>query len=425
MSNAQCFELIFLLFLFGDLFLKLYLDARQARSIRLHRDSVPKDFASAISLQAHQKAADYCLERIRFSRIEHVVDLVWLLILTLGGLISFIYRFYYQANGNDLLSQIFIVLTVAFLSALINLPFQWYSAFHIEAKYGFNTMTPARFFKDLLLSAVLGLVIGVPLFAIIFWLWEAAGALWWIWAWLAYVVFNFALLWIYPSFIAPLFNKFTRLPDGEVADRVNALLTRVGFATNGLYVMDASKRSSKANAYMTGFGKTKRIVFFDTLLAKLSPIETEAVLAHELGHYKLRHIIKMMLFSFSLSFVVFFVLDWASGSSWFYEGLGVQLYLGSSPAVALILFFEVLSVFTFPFSPMTSILSRKYEFQADRFAVQNSDGKALASALVKLFKDNASTLTPDKLYSAFYSSHPDAAIRVDAINQEIANASKS
>ena len=326
MSNAQCFELIFLLFLFGDLFLKLYLDARQARSIRLHRDSVPKDFASAISLQAHQKAADYCLERIRFSRIEHVVDLVWLLILTLGGLISFIYRFYYQANGNDLLSQIFIVLTVAFLSALINLPFQWYSAFHIEAKYGFNTMTPARFFKDLLLSAVLGLVIGVPLFAIIFWLWEAAGALWWIWAWLAYVVFNFALLWIYPSFIAPLFNKFTRLPDGEVADRVNALLTRVGFATNGLYVMDASKRSSKANAYMTGFGKTKRIVFFDTLLAKLSPIETEAVLAHELGHYKLRHIIKMMLFSFSLSFVLFFHKFFHSSS---YYGLFYYFYYTS------------------------------------------------------------------------------------------------
>lgn len=419
MNSYKLFETFFLIFLFGNVFLKYYLDVRQAHSIRAHRGAVPTAFSGKISLEAHQKAADYSLENLKFRQLNRLVSLGFILIATYGGLIEWVYLLFTGWLGSDICSQILIVFSYALISALIDLPFSWYSTFSIEAKYGFNKTTKARFFKDLLLSSALSLILGVPILAVVFWLWNAAGSFWWVWAWAAYLLFVLFVQWVYPAFIAPLFNKFTPLPQGDVKTRLTSLLERIGFASNGLYVMDASKRSAKGNAYMTGFGKNKRIVLFDTLLSKMTSEETEAVLAHELGHYKLHHIYKMMAVSFVFSLIFFGVLALLSDCSWFYEGLGVTLSEGPSHGVALLLFSIAAPVFLFPLSPLTSRFSRKHEFEADAFAARFSNGSALISALVKLFSDNAATLTPDPLYSAFYSSHPDAAIRIAAIQKEM------
>lgn len=415
------FSIIFIVFLVVDTCLKLWLDKREINSILKNRSAVPEAFAQKITLKAHQKAADYSVEKIRFAQNERWASLLFLLIATFGGLIQIIYDFFTSWLGTGIWAQILIVGLFALISSFIDLPFSWISQFKIEEKYGFNTMKQSQFFKDLGLSAILSIALGLPLLAVIFWLWQAAGSLWWLWAWGFYVVFNFAVLWIYPNFIAPLFNKFENLPEGDLYNKINQLLQRVGFESNGLYIMDASKRNAKGNAYMTGFGKNKRIVFFDTLIKKLTPEEIEAVLAHELGHYKLKHIYKMMAVTFALAFIIFALLDLASEANWFYEGLGVVLNEGNSHGVALILFSLVLPVFTFPFTPLSSFSSRKHEFEADRFAIENADGKSLISAFVKLFSDNASTLTPDPLYSAFYSSHPDASTRINAIEKILKN----
>ena len=309
MNSAAAFEIVFILFLFGNFVLKYYLDRRQVQSILSNRGAVPLAFAGKISLEAHQKAADYSVERIKFGQLTRITDLGSVLIATFGGLIQWIYGEVYGWFGADILAQIVIILGYALLSSLIDLPFSWYSTFRIEAKYGFNTTTPARFVKDLLLSGILSLILGIPILSAVLWIWNAAGAFWWFWAWLAYIFFILAVQWIYPTFIAPLFNKFTPLPEGELKSRLEGLLSRIGFASKGLSVMDASKRSAKGNAYMTGFGKNKRIVLFDTLLSKMTPEETEAVLAHELGHYKLHHIYKMMAFSFIFSLLFFWILS--------------------------------------------------------------------------------------------------------------------
>lgn len=419
MNSYKTFETLFLFFLFGNVFLKYYLDLRQARAIRANRNEVPSAFAGKISLAAHQKAADYSLENLKFRQLNRLVSLGFILIATYGGLIEWIYLLFTGWLGNGIFSQILIIFAYALISGLIDLPFSWYSTFHIEAKYGFNTTTKARFFKDLLLSTALSLCLGVPILAVVLWLWDASGSFWWVWAWAAYLIFVLFVQWLYPAFIAPLFNKFSPLPEGELKTRLTSLLERIGFSSKGLYVMDASKRSAKGNAYMTGFGKNKRIVLFDTLLSKMTPEETEAVLAHELGHYKLHHIYKMMAVSFFFSLIFFGILAYCAGCSWFYEGLGVTLSEGSSHGVALLLFSIAAPVFLFPFAPLTGSFSRKHEFEADAFAVRFSSGSALISALVKLFSDNAATLTPDPLYSAFYSSHPDAAIRIAAIQTEM------
>ncbi|MCD8338773.1 MAG: M48 family metallopeptidase [Burkholderiales bacterium] len=412
---AISFAVVFLCFLALDTGLKFWLDARQIKSVEDHREEVPKAFAKKITLEAHRKAADYTIAKIKFVQKERWVGLAVILIATFGGLIEFIYMNVTEWLGNGILAQIIIVGAFSLFNELVDLPFSWAAQFGLEQKFGFNTMKPAQFFKDLALSTTLSVIIGVPLLALIFWFWQAAGSYWWLYAWIAVVVFTLGLQWFYPTFIAPLFNKFQNLPEGPLYDRINSLLKRVGFESNGLFVMDASKRNAKGNAYMTGFGKNKRIVFFDTLINKLSPEETEAVLAHELGHYKLKHIFKMMGVSFLLTFIIFAVLNWVSTAPWFYEGLGVTLAEGESHGVALILFFLALPVFTFPFTPLTSIFSRKHEFEADRFAVKNSSGPALITALTKLYSDNASTLTPDRIYSAFYSSHPNAMARINAI----------
>lgn len=415
------FSIIFIVFLVINTCLKLWLDKREIASILRHRSAVPEAFAQKITLQAHQKAADYSIETIRFSQKERWVSLLFLLIATFGGLIQQIYDFFTAWLGNGIWTQISIVGVFALISSLVDLPFSWISQFKIEEKYGFNTMKKSQFFKDLGISTLLSIALGLPLLAVIFWLWQVAGSLWWLWAWTFYVAFNFVVLWIYPNFIAPLFNKFENLPEGDLYNKINFLLQKVDFESNGLYVMDASKRNAKGNAYMTGFGKNKRIVFFDTLIKKLTPDEIEAVLAHELGHYKLKHIYKMMAVSFVFAFVVFALLDFASEADWFYKGLGVVLNDGTSHGVALILFSLVLPVFTFPFTPLASLSSRKHEFEADKFAVENANGRSLITALVKLFSDNASTLTPDPVYSAFYSSHPDASTRINAIEKILRN----
>ncbi len=412
------FSIVFIIFLVLGTILKLWLEARQVRSIERNRNSVPSAFAEKISLAAHQKAADYTIAKIRFIQKERWTSLALLLVATFGGLIQFIYDFVIQWLGSGLFAQIIIVGAFAFVNALIDVPFSWAAQFKLEASFGFNTMTKEQFFRDLMLSTSLGVLIGFPLLAVIFWFWSATGSWWWFLAWLFVVLFTLVLQWVYPTFIAPLFNKFENLPPGELYDRINRLLQKVGFESNGLYVMDASKRNAKGNAYMTGYGKNKRIVFFDTLINKLTPEETEAVLAHELGHYKLKHIFKMMGISFILTFVIFWALNLVSQADWFYEGLGVVLDKGESHGVALLLFFLVLPVFTFPFTPLSNLASRKHEFQADEFAVKNSSADGLISALVKLYGGNASTLTPDPIYSTFYSSHPDASDRISAIQEK-------
>lgn len=419
MSDTKLFESLFLIFFFTGLALKYYLDMRQLKSVRTHRGAVPASFTERVTLQAHQKAADYTTECIRYGFLARLVSAAVVLLLTYGGILEDLYLFFTGLLGNSLWAQVLIVLGAGLISEVVDIPFSAYETFRIEARYGFNTTTVSRFIKDLGLSFVLSLVLGVPLLLVIFSLWDTAGSLWWLWAWGVYLIFNLAVLWIFPTFLAPLFNKFTPLPAGELSDRLHALLDRVGFSSKGLFVMDASKRSAKGNAYMTGFGKNKRIVLFDTLIEKLSAAETEAVLAHELGHSKLNHVIKMMAVSFLISLPVFWGLSVISECSWFYEGLGVTMSEGPSHAVALILFTIALQVFLFPISPLTHRSSRRHEYEADAFAVKHSDGRALISALVKLFSDNASTLTPDALYSAFYASHPDASLRIAALEKEI------
>lgn len=411
------FGFTFLFFLVLNFFIKFWLDCRQIRSVRSHRDCVPHAFVSKISLFSHQKAADYTITSIRFTQKERFASLIFLMISTFGGLINWLSQTCENLVGPGIVSQLLIVVSFSVINTLCFLPFSWYSQFSIEERFGFNTQTKSRFFKDLGLNIILSAIIGLPFLTLLFYLWEVAGPSWWIWAWLFYVIFNLALLWIYPTFIAPIFNKFTPLPEGELKKRVDSLLDRIGFENNGLFVMDASKRSAKGNAYMTGFGRNKRIVFFDTLLSKLEPAEVEAVLAHELGHYKLKHIQKNMLVSFTVSFVFFALLAYLAQCAWFYEGLGISYQPENYQASALLLFFFVLPVFLFPLTPLTNKLSRKHEFEADHFAVCNSNGDSLISALVKLFNDNASTLTPDSIYSLFYSSHPDASTRIEAIRR--------
>lgn len=407
------FEALFLAFLTVNVVLKFWLDTRQIRSVMEHLGEVPKAFRESVSIESHRRAAHYTVEVIRQEQKQRLVGVMFLLFATVGGLIDVICKGWFTLLGTDIHGQAAIVVTFVVLSSLIDLPFSWIRHFRIEEQFGFNKMTQGRFWKDLALSTVLSSVIGIPLLYVVLYLWNAAGDLWWLYAWLVYISFSLLLLWVYPTFIAPIFNKFQKLPEGELADRVNALLERIGFESNGLFVMDASRRSAKGNAYMTGFGKNKRIVFFDTLLSSLTVDETEAVLAHELGHYKLHHIVKRMAVSFVVSLVLFALLAYLASCPWFYQGLGVTYNAEGFEAAALLLF----SVFLFPFAPLTSKLSRKHEFEADAFAIRHSSGRALVSALVKLFNDNAATLTPDPIYSAFYASHPDAATRIDAIQK--------
>jgi STE24 endopeptidase len=409
--TATAFAALFAAALFVSLVLNVWLARRHVAYVAAHRDAVPPAFTGRIGLAAHQKAADYTIARTRFGTVETIVEMSLLLALTFGGGIAALVRLTDVLPFGGMTRDLALIVAVAVVSGLVAIPFSYHRTFGIEVKFGFNRTTRALWFADLVKGTLIGALLGLPLAAVVLWLMRATGPYWWLWAWAVWIGFQFLLLALYPTVIAPLFNKFSPLPAGAARAAIEALLARCGFENRGLYVMDGSRRSSHGNAFFTGFGRAKRIVFFDTLLERLAPDEVEAVLAHELGHFKLKHVLKRMLWTafFSLAFLA--LLAWLAGSSWFYEGLGVPPSM-DRPGVALILFFLVLPVFTFAFAPLSAFYSRRHEFEADAFAARNASATSLVRALVKLYEDNASTLTPDPVYSAFHDSHPPAAVRI-------------
>jgi STE24 endopeptidase len=389
---------------------RLWLAQRQVRHVRAHRDAVPGMFADAIPLAAHQKAADYTVAKARFGSVDTALDAAILLALTLGGVLQWLSDLWQRAFAvESIWHGTALILTVFVLRGLLGLPLSLYRTFVIEERFGFNRMTLKLFITDLAKGLAVGAVLGVPLLLVVLWLMLAAGPLWWLYVWLVLVVYSVFLQMIYPAVVMPLFNKFSPLEDPALAARIERLLERTGFRSRGLYVMDGSKRSSHGNAFFAGFGAAKRIVLFDTLVSRLQPAEVEAVLAHELGHYKLRHIVKAMALSWAFSFVLLFALGMLAGRPWFHEGLGMQTV---TLPVALLLFLLVVPEFTFFVQPLLALVSRKNEYAADRYAASNADAAQLVRALVKLYHDNSATLTPDPLHSAYYDSHPPAAMRI-------------
>jgi len=388
---------------------QLWLSLRQAKHVGDHRSTVPAEFADKVTLEEHQKAADYTKVKGSFGRMQLLLGTVILFLWTLGGGLNWLDQLWRTAEWGPLATGVAVLISFSLISSLIDIPSSLYSTFNIEERFGFNKLSLKMFFTDMLKGAALSMVIGIPLILLVLWLMESAGDLWWLYAWLALTAFSIIMMWAYPKFIAPIFNKFKPLEEGEVLDRLTSLLKRTGFNSDGVFVMDGSKRSSHGNAYFTGFGKTKRIVFFDTLLKHLSPTQVEAVLAHELGHFKRKHVLKGMIASMTMTLVGFAILAWLMKQEWFYTAIGVQQ---SSTYMALILFMMVSPAFTFFIGPLMARWSRKHEFEADEFAAKESDANELISALVSLYKKNAGTLTPDPLYSAFYDSHPPASIRI-------------
>ena len=402
-----------------SLLTQYWLTTRQMRHVARHRGAVPSTFAASVPLAAHQRAADYTLAKGRFglwtTALGAAVLLGWTLLGGLDALNNVVHALVMPALGS-LPYQLALLAAVMLIGGLIELPLDWYSTFRIEQSFGFNRMSLGLWLADQAKSAVLGAVIGLPLAALVLWLMGVSGGLWWLWAWAALVAFNLLLLVIYPTLIAPRFNKFEPLADESLKARVQALMQRCGFAAKGLFVMDGSRRSAHANAYFTGLGSSKRVVFFDTLLQRLTPGEVEAVLAHELGHFKHRHVLKRMLGIFGMSLAGLALLGWLSSQSGFYVGLGVRPNMTApNDALALVLFMMVLPSFTFFVSPLAAHMSRRHEFEADAYACAQSDGRDLAKALLKLHEDNAATLTPDPVYVRFYYSHPPASERLAAL----------
>ncbi|MEG2280112.1 MAG: M48 family metallopeptidase [Comamonas sp.] len=419
LSPSMLLTLAFAIALALQLLVQLWLNTRQVRYVAQHRHEVPQSFASHISLAAHQKAADYTLAKARFGLLHMAWGAVILLGWTLLGGLNALQGALLQWMEPGMVQQLVLLAAFAAISGLLDLPFSLYQTFVLEARFGFNKNTPAIWLGDLLKSTLLAAIIGLPIAWIILWFMGATGSLWWLWAWGIWTGFQLLLMWIFPTYIAPLFNKFEPLADESLKARVTSLMQRCGFAAKGLFVMDGSRRSAHANAYFTGFGASKRVVFYDTLLKQLSPEEVEAVLAHELGHFKHKHITKRMIGMFALSLVGFAVLGWLSQQVWFYTGLGAlpsaALAFGQpsyDDALALLLFILALPVFTFWIAPLMAHFSRRDEFEADAYAMQQASGAALASALLKLYEDNASTLTPDPVYARYYYSHPPAVERL-------------
>lgn len=407
------FSVLFVVFFVLTMVLRTWLAGRHIRHIARHRAAVPAEFAPKVPLAAHQKAADYTVAKTRLG----LVGMLWggavLIGFTLLGGLQLLSLALLPLTGPGLWHQLALVVAFGVISGLLDLPLDWYRQFVLEQRFGFNKMTPGLWVSDMVKGAVVGAVIGLPLLWVVLTLMEKSGALWWFYTWLVWSGFQLLMIAVYPSLIAPLFNKFTPLEDASLKQRIEGLMARVGFASRGLFVMDGSKRSAHGNAYFSGFGRAKRIVFFDTLLSRLEPQEIEAVLAHELGHFKLRHIVKRVVVMFAMSLAFLALLGYLKGQAWFYTGLGVLPFMNASnDGMALVLFVLVLPVFTFPLAPLSSITSRKHEFEADAFAAQHTDYRDLVSALVKMYEDNASTLTPDPLHSAFYDSHPPASVRV-------------
>ena len=419
MTSFQ-FTLLFLAALAVSTTLRLWLDLRHLRHVVAHRDQVPADFADRIDLAEHRKAADYTVAKVRIGLIEIVVDTVVLLVLTLGGALDLIDQALRAWLGSGYPHDLALFAGVGLLGFAIGLPASLYRTFRIEARFGFNKLTWPLWFADLAKGAALTVLIGGPLLLAVLWLMDVMGARWWLYVWLLWLATNLLILFLYPTVIAPLFNKFTPLEDAPLKARIEALLERCGFASSGLFVMDGSKRSAHGNAYFTGFGRSKRIVFFDTLLEKLAPQEIEAVLAHELGHFHHRHVIKRIALSGALSLAFFWLLGQLIDQPWFYNGLGVGTGGTASTmgtAMGLLLFSMVLPVFLFPLAPLTSALSRRHEYQADVYAAKQTAATDLITALVKLYRDNAATLTPDPLHSLFHDSHPPASQRIARLNR--------
>lgn len=404
------FTLAFLLALASTTGARLWLERRHARYIAAHRETVPAEFSGRVSLEAHRKAADYTIARTRLAMVETLAAAALLLGFTLGGGLQLLA----DAWGNVLqpggyAHGIAFIASVAVVTAIIDLPFGAYRTFVIEARFGFNRMSPALFFVDLAKQAALGALLLLPLVFCFLWLMEKMGGTWWLYAWITWIAFSLIVQFLYPTVFVRWFNKFAPLEDTGLRSRIEGLLSKCGFQSRGLFVMDGSKRSSHGNAYFTGFGAAKRIVLFDTLISRLAPPEIEAVLAHELGHFSRRHVWKRMALAFGASFVLLCALGWLIGEDWFYAALGVRT---QSTAMALTLFFMITPVFVFPLQPLASLYSRRHEYEADVYAAQHADASELIRALVKLYQDNASTLTPDPLHSVFYDSHPPAALRI-------------
>jgi len=410
--SPLAFSIIFVFILAITLLVQLWLGSRHIRHISSHRDTVPTQFAQQISLESHQKAADYTIAKARLERALLFVNAIVLLGFTLLGGLQWLSESIQSITGTGMTHQIALIAAFVLISGAIDLPFEYYRQFVLEEKFGFNKMTLRLYIVDMLKGAALGIILGLPLVWVILTLMGKSGNFWWVYAWAFWSVFQLLMLVLYPTVIAPQFNKFTPLADEELKARIEGLVQRVGFASKGLFVMDGSKRSAHGNAYFSGFGAAKRIVFFDTLLARLSPPEIEAVLAHELGHFKRKHIVKRMALMFALSLGFLALLGYLKAQPWFYAGLGVNPFTANSDAMALLLFFLALPLFTFFLSPLTALSSRKHEYEADAFAAQYTDRQDMIAALVKMYEDNASTLTPDPLHSAFYDSHPPASLRV-------------
>lgn len=413
--SATQFSYLFIEILALSTVLKLWLARRHLAHIAAHRAAVPDAFSGQIQLSDHQKAADYTTAKTRFSTLGIQFDALLLLAFTIGGGIQWIAVQCQSLFSQPIAQGMAIIVAVLLLSSLLEMPFNLYRTFRIEARFGFNKMTFGLYLLDTVKGLLIGAILGLPLLFGVLWLMERMGANWWLYVWSVWVGFNLLILFLYPTFIAPLFNKFSPLQDEAMKTRIEALLSRCGFTSSGLFVMDGSRRSAHGNAYFTGFGKTKRIVFFDTLLARLNVDEVEAVLAHELGHFKHRHVLKRIVSTFLMSLGFLWLLSLLMNAPWFYQGLGVDPAVSSGQAhtaLALLLFFMVMPVFGFFISPIMSAYSRKHEFEADAYAAKQTRAADLVSALVKLYQDNAATLTPDPLYSKFYDSHPPAAIRI-------------
>ncbi len=412
-SAPLTLTLAFVAVLIAGVMVKYWLASRQVRHVARHRASVPAEFAQTITLAAHQKAADYAIAKARFGLVELAWGAAVLLGWTLLGALNLLNQWLLGWIGGGMPQQLALLAAFVLIGGLLELPFTLWQTFRLEERFGFNKMTWRLWLADGAKSLLVGAVIGLPIAAIFLWLMGAAGSLWWLWAWGVWVALNLVLMLVYPSFIAPLFNKFVPLDDDALKARVNALMQRSGFASKGLFVMDGSTRSAHANAYFTGFGASKRVVFYDTLLRQLSAPEVEAVLAHELGHFKHRHVTIRLVAMFALSLTAFALLGWLSAQTWFYAGLGVQPNMTApNDGLALVLFMLAVPVFGFFVAPLSALLSRKHEFEADAYAAAQTSGVELSGALLKLYQDNASTLTPDPLFAKFYYSHPPASERL-------------
>src|SRR5574340_980236 len=412
------FTLIFLAALTSNVAVQLWLAGRQVRHIRKHRGAVPPAFAGQISLPAHQKAADYSIAKTRLGTAHALLEAAVLLAFTLGGGLQALSDGWQRLPGSPLWQGSALILSTFFILSITEIPLALYRTFVIDSRFGFNKTTPLLFAVDLAKQAGLALLLGIPLVLTILWLMAAMGKYWWLYAWLAWMVFNLLVLALYPTVIAPLFNRFSPLGDPALQRRIEQLLQKCGFRVQGVLVMDGSRRTSHGNAYFTGLGRTKRIVFFDTLLARLAPAEIEAVLAHELGHFKRHHVHKRIAWLFVLSLAGLWLLGLLMPQPWFYHGLGVS---SPSTAMALVLFLLISPVFAFLLHPLASLYSRRHEFEADHYAAQQASADHLIRALVKLYSDNAATTTPDPWYSAFYDSHPPAGLRIAHLQNAVHN----